>query len=69
MGPLSREYSIIHNKLLMSQSRSFQTLSEVTTQQILEPIVEAMKSPSDEELDYSSDSSECRTVLALNFFN
>ena len=52
----------------MSQSsRSFQMLSEVTTQQILEPIVEAMKSPSDEELDYSSDSSKCTTLLA--FFN
>ena len=33
-------------------------LSEVTTQQILEPKVEAMKSPSDKELDYSSDSSK-----------
>ena len=43
----------------MSQSnRPFQMLSEVTTQQIVEPIAEAMKSPSDEELDYSSNSSE-----------
>ena len=42
-------------------------LSEVTTQQILEPIVEAMKSPSDEELDYSSDSSKC--TMLFSFFN
>ena len=43
-------------------------LSEVTTQQILESIVEAMKSPSDEELDYSSDSSESESTL-LAFFS
>ena len=49
----------------MSQSRSFQMLSEVTTQQILEPIVEAMKSPSDEELDYSLDSSESNNVTCI----
>ena len=37
---------------------------------ILEPIVEAMKSPSDEELDYSSDSSEYYNFsvnLVLNY--
>ena len=40
-------YTCIFNILLMSQSstcRSFQMLSEVTSQQILEPIVEVMKS-------------------------
>ena len=42
-------------------------LSEVTTQQILESIVEAMKSPSDEELDYSSDSSESTLLAFFNF--
>ena len=58
----------------MSQSRSFQMLSEVTTQQILEPIVEAMKSPSDEELDYvqlGHELSECTTLRTciFQFFN
>ena len=44
-------------------------LSEVTTQQILEPIVEAMKSPSDEELDYVQLGLERESTTLLAFFN